>query len=101
MGKKVRVRRTPEATTPSIPTPVLLDEWEANGSVMKVGDLLLVKHYSSATWVEAILKRITQVGEAPPAFHFYLDTPGSISVPLDRVRSKQQKSIRIKKSHKG
>jgi hypothetical protein len=86
----------PAVTDPEPPTTWQLE----NGESFTVGETVMVKHYSKDSWFEAVIKRITEEN-SEPIFHFYIPSPGSISLPLDRVKKVKKKQVRIKKTNQG
>lgn len=83
---------------PAVADPEPLVSWTlSSGQTVEVGEVLLIQYYGSERWQEATLKRITEE-KGKPVFHFYIPSPGSISLLEERIKKVKKKQVRIKKT---
>lgn len=84
MGRKIRIRKATPST--STDTSTSAREWKLKGKPIQVGDLVLIKHYSSAKWEKAVVKEIKESASGKATFFFFIPSPGWVALTEDRIK---------------
>ena len=77
--RKVVLKKTVLVETPST-------EWLLRGLPVSVGTEVMIKHYSSASWIKAEIKEIKLPPSGIVVYYFFIVKPGWIALNEDRVR---------------
>lgn len=96
MARKIVIKKS-SITGTGISADTNIQEYLLRGKPIEIGTEVLIKHFSSASWVKSIIKDIKKSPSGKTVFYFFIPKPGWISLEEDRVKFITKKKIKIAK----